>query len=136
MRQFLATILFGFILNSTAMASERPEVGRYLKVYSGGDGVIVKVLRIGPRAANEALVQIIGIDDELDGRIRKVRVQVSNSGLLFLTSGTEQRVLAIDAIGIELFAPVYGGRLRMNYDPARSEQAVAQHFLTDFLDQK
>ena len=60
-------VLFSVCLlgSSVAMSEEaRPEVADKIFAYSGEKGVKVWVLRIGDRSANEALVQVAGVDHE------------------------------------------------------------------------
>ncbi len=58
------------------------ELGKYVEQYTGYHGSIpftVKVLRIGEKANEEALIQISGVDDTLDGKIYKYKKEWQNS---------------------------------------------------------
>lgn len=56
-------------------AEERPEVADQVIAYTGAQGAKVWTLRIGERAANEALVQIEGVDHDWNMRIQKMQVE-------------------------------------------------------------
>ncbi|MCS3473154.1 hypothetical protein M2401_006923, partial [Pseudomonas sp. JUb42] len=53
----------------------RPEVADKVMAYQGEQGMKVWTLRIGARAANEALVQVEGVDHDWNLRIRKMKVE-------------------------------------------------------------
>lgn len=58
-----------------AHAEQRPAVAEQVKAYMGTEGVKVWTLRIGERAANEALVQVEGVDHDWNMRIQKMQVE-------------------------------------------------------------
>ncbi len=136
MHRYLAPVMFALCLNSAASAAPRPEVSPYLRAYSGGDGVVVWVVRVGPRQANEALIQVVGIDHELDRRIRRVRVEPTTAGERYVTIDSGLKVLVMGQSGMEFIGPVPGGAIKVAYDRARTEQGDAEHFLTQYLEQK
>ena len=59
-----------------------PELGRYIEQYEGQVGsnpFTVKVLRIGKKIDEQFLIQISGVDDEMDGKIYKYKKEWQNS---------------------------------------------------------
>jgi hypothetical protein len=137
MRKFVLFFMLGFGILPAALAEDRPEIARYFKVYSGGEGTSVRTLRIGPQANQEAIVQIIGIDHKWDGRIHKMKIEPTQRGRKYVTTADGQRydVLVMDESGIDLNVP--GMRTStLSYDKALSAQGEPQHFLTEYLDQK
>lgn len=72
----LVTCLFlGFTLHAQ-------ETGKYIEQYEGTLGArtfTVKVLRIGEKENEEVLIQIIGVDDPLDGHIYKYKKEWQSS---------------------------------------------------------
>jgi hypothetical protein len=71
------TCLLAALLAATYLAASgqaRPEVGRYCKVYRGGEGLKIYLLRVGPEAANESLLGFDGFDHPWDGKIFKATV--------------------------------------------------------------
>jgi hypothetical protein len=138
MRKFILIFWLSFGFISTSLASDRPETSRYLKAYGGGEGVVVWVLRVGPQANQEALVQISGIDHESDRRIRKLKIEQTPRGVKYVDArdGKRYEILTMEDSRIELFAPGVAGRLTVSYDKALSAKGDPEHFLTEFLDQK
>jgi hypothetical protein len=58
------------------------ETGKYIEQYEGTIGArtfTVKVLRIGEKENEEVLIQIIGVDDPLDGQIYKYKKEWQSS---------------------------------------------------------
>lgn len=58
------------------------ETGKYIEQYEGTVGArtfTVKVLRIGDKDNEEVLIQVVGVDDPLDGQIYKYRKEWQSS---------------------------------------------------------
>lgn len=137
MRKFLQPLVLTFGLMTSALAAEQVEAGRYLKAYSGGEGITVWVLRYGPQTNHEAIVQVVGIDHPLDGRIQKMGVEMTPRGLTYVVGkdGNRQNFLQVDEHGIEL--TMHGVRpTRLAYDKTLSAQGNRAMFLTEFTEQK
>jgi hypothetical protein len=75
--RLLLTLSLVFCCFQTASAEERPEVGRYVKAFSGDTGVKVWMVRIGPESNHEVIIQVVGVDHPWDrvipaqGRIQR-----------------------------------------------------------------
>lgn len=54
MRQLIVSFLLCLAFLSPSQAGERPEAGRYINAYSGGEGVLVWLLRVGPLGLDAA----------------------------------------------------------------------------------
>ncbi|MGP1684065.1 MAG: hypothetical protein ACTS8S_17230, partial [Giesbergeria sp.] len=95
---------------SLASAQSRPEIGRYVKGYSGQEGVKVWTLRIGAAEKKEAIVQITGIDHAWDMRIQKMKVEASQRGNTYVATVDGKRfvVLVMEGDAGELYLPGSG----------------------------
>ncbi|MFC5740050.1 hypothetical protein [Dyella tabacisoli] len=116
----------------------RPEVGPQVRAYSGSEGLKVWVLRVGPRAANEALVQVGGVDHDWNMKIQKMVMEtVREQPRYSLTIKGEKFVaLILDGEGGgELYLPGEARARHVSYQTELSEQGSPEHFLTDYLDQ-
>ncbi|MFT3757806.1 hypothetical protein [Thauera sp.] len=126
-----------------ASATERPEVGRYVQAYQGEENVTVYVVRLGPAARAEALLQVTGIDHELDGVIHKARVSNDGSNTrsyrIPATSGRETvEVLRLERDSGRLLLNVSPHGLtdyRISYSRPASLDTSAEHMLTRWLEQ-
>lgn len=63
--QGLFVVLFGFSLQAMADIS----VSKYAKVYKGREGLMVTLLPLTPKDSKKALIEVKGMDTELDGLI-------------------------------------------------------------------
>ncbi|WP_329611029.1 hypothetical protein [Pseudomonas sp. KNUC1026] len=125
--------------SSVAMAEEaRPEIADKIFAYSGEMGVKVWILRIGDRAANEALVQVAGVDNEWNLRIQKMAVEKTNKDTRYSVQrdGKRYEVLRLDRDVGELYLPGESHELRVVYNDELSMTGRPQAFLTEFLEQK
>lgn len=137
MRQLIFLFLLCFGSLSLSQAGERPEAGRYIKAYSGGEGVVVWLLRVGPPASQESLVQIVGIDHKWDLRIQKLKREATQRGVKYVLDADGRRydVLVMEEGTTELFIPGLR-KADLRYDAQHSAQGNAEQFLTDYLEQK
>ena len=125
--------------SSMAMAEEaRPEIADKIFAYSGEKGVKVWVLRIGDRSANEALVQVAGVDNEWNLRIQKMEVEKTNKDTRYsvLRDGKRYEVLRLNRDVGELYLPGEIQELRVSYNDELSMSGRPQAFLTEYLEQK
>lgn len=134
-------VLFSVCLlgSSVAMADEaRPEVADKIFAYSGQQGVKVWILRIGDRSANEALVQVAGVDNEWNLRIQKAKVEKTNKDTRYSVQkdGKPYEVLRLDRDIGELYLPGETQALRVVYNEELSMTGRPQAFLTEFLEQQ
>ena len=135
---------FLMLVSSVSLADERPEVSKYVEAYSSNtSGAEVYLTRIGPHQANQAIVQVVGIDHDWDGKIQKMDIsEVSNTSderrfSLKVKDKTYNMVLVLKRNGEGLlYLPGNREPYRISYDKALSGQANAQYFLTDYLKQQ
>ncbi|WP_437879892.1 hypothetical protein [Pseudomonas sp. LRF_L74] len=120
-------------------AEERPPVADRVIAYAGEQGVKVWTLRIGERSANQALVQIEGIDHDWNMRIQKMDVVKTDKVTRYYTTVDGQKFAALVIQGSdswsasELYLPGEAQALKIGYSDSLSEQGNAQAFLTDYL---
>jgi hypothetical protein len=127
----------------TARGQARPEVGRYCKVYQGGEGLKVYLLRVGPEAQNESLVGFDGFDHPWDGRIFKASVTkadgrqeftIQHEGKPFVTLVFRERY------GQSLlYVPKYGTEQTeraITYSEALSAECKPDILLSQYLNQQ
>ena len=130
------------LLSNVAHADERPPVADKVVAYAGEQGVKVWTLRIGERSANEALVQVEGIDHDWNMRIQKMQVEKTAKYTRYYTTVDGQKYAALVIQGSdswapsELYLPGEPNSLKVAYSQGLSEQGNAQAFLTDYLNQK
>jgi hypothetical protein len=138
MRQSILFFMLSVGLMSASSANEQPEIGRYVKAYTGGEGIVVRTLRVGHPSNQEALVQITGIDHKWDGRVHKAKIEPTHRGVKYVMTvdGKRYDVLEIDDSGTELHAPGIARRTLVTYDKTLSVQVEPQHLLTEYLEQK
>jgi hypothetical protein len=132
----LCSLLFltGFAHGETA----RPEIGPQVRAYSGSEGLKVWVLRVGPRTANEALVQIGGVDHDWNMKIQKMAMDVVREQPRYglTVKGEKFVVLILDGEGGgELYLPGESRARHVSYSADLSEQGNPEAFLTDYLEQ-
>ncbi|MDZ5604577.1 hypothetical protein SJI00_17540 [Pseudomonas sp. RP23018S] len=130
------------LLSSLAHAEDRPPVADKVVAYAGEQGVKVWTLRIGERSANEALVQIEGVDHDWNMRIQKMQVEKTAKYTRYYTTVDGQKYAALVIQGSdswaasELYLPGEPNALKIGYSQGLSEQGNAQAFLTDYLNEK
>ncbi|KTT17721.1 hypothetical protein IRZ81_06635 [Pseudomonas putida] len=119
-----------------ALAEDRPDVAKNVVAYLGTEGVKVWTLRIGDRAANEALVQVEGVDHDWDMRIQKMHVEKTAKDTRYWTDvdGKKFVVLIVQGMwGGELYLPGEAQPRQVGYSEGLSHQGNAEAFLTDYL---
>jgi hypothetical protein len=124
---------------SVAAPSEaaRPEVANAVKAYSGGEGLQVWTLRVGPRSANEFLVQLTGVDHPWEKHIFKTKAEPGSGGATkYVIEGKDYVVLVLNDGGYgEAYLPPKDKALSVSYDDSLSSQGNPEAFLTDYLKQ-
>lgn len=127
------------LVGAMAQAEERPSVAEKVVAYAGEQGVKVWTLRIGERSANEALVQVEGVDHDWNMRIQKMNVEKTDKLTRYYTTVDGQKFAALVIQGSdswsasELYLPGEAQALKIGYSQSLSEQGNAQAFLTDYL---
>lgn len=117
----------------------RPEVAEEVKAWQGEEGIQVWVLRYGSREENKALVQITNIDHPWSQRIQLMDVQKNDKKKTYSLKVNGNRFVALNMFGSgmgELYLPDDKQSYRISYSQSLSSYGNAQHFLTDYLNQK
>lgn len=136
------SVILGFVLlmQSAFAETTRPETGKYVLGYRGQEGTVVWMMRIGPRTANEALVQVTHIDNDIDGRVYRCKVQKMRDGKKSYTAeidGKPFELLRLKDGNGNLYVPNEPTTWWVTYDDdlSRSDVANPEHFLTAYLEQ-
>ncbi len=93
-------------------------------------------MRIGDRSANEALVQIEGVDHDWNMRIQKMKVEKTSKDTRYSTTVDGQKFVVLIVQGTwggELYLPGEAQEMTVGYSEGLSNQGNAQAFLTDYL---
>lgn len=120
-----------------ATEAPRPPVADKVVAYHGEQGVKVWTLRYGERAANEALVQIDGIDHDWQMRIQKMQVEKTSKDTRYSVNVDGNKFVALivrNGHG-ELYLPGESNAISIGYSEELSNEGNAQYFLTDYLQQ-
>lgn len=135
----LALALSALMLAPTLASAEapRPPIAEKVQAYSGPQGVQVWTLRIGERSANEALVQVTGIDHDWDKRIQKMTVEKTFKDVRYstLVNGKPYIALIINQGYGELYLPGESKSVNIQDDDDLAAEGNAEYFLTDYLQQ-
>ncbi|MCQ9423533.1 hypothetical protein NRB16_08360 [Pseudomonas sp. LJDD11] len=135
-----AALMLGLCITTGAMADNdtaRTQVADRVVAYSGTQGVKVWTLRYAERSANQALVQIEGVDHDWDKRIQQMTVEKTSKDTRYSTQVDGKKYVALIVQGNygELYLPGEAQTASVGYDEGLSSQGNAQHFLTDYLEQ-
>lgn len=139
MRKIFLCVLLCTGLFSVASAEQpRPEMARYTKAYSGGDGYQVWLARVGPKENNEVLIQIVGIDHKLDGKVIRAKATSVGGGLKYTATidGKPLDLLYVQGDSAELRLTGQPWTSTLSYDRELVSNQPPQHLLTAFLEQK
>lgn len=68
------------LMQSAFADTVKPEIGKYVFGYRGQEGAVVWMMRIGPKASNEALIQVSHVDNDIDGHIFRCKVKALQEG--------------------------------------------------------
>jgi len=140
MFRFIIAILGSFMLMQSAFAeAPRPEIAQYVKGYTGGEGVQVWTLRIGPKDDNESLVQVVNVDNAMDKKIIRCKMQPASGGATSYKTeidGKSWELLRVKDGSGELYLPGESSSTWVAYDRSLSQEGNAEHFLTDYLAQE
>lgn len=140
----LALVLSTLIVAPTVTAQEpsRPPIANQVEAYSGAQGVKVWTLRVGERSANQALVQVTGVDHDWDKRIYKMDVEKTFKDVRYSTKVNGKQFIALivsEGYGekyAELYLPGESQSIKVTSNAGLAEQGNPEHFLTDYLEQK
>lgn len=120
-----------------AAEAARPVIGNKIEAYSGLQNVQVRILRVGERNDNRALVQITGIDHDWDSRIQNMSVEKTFKDVRYSIEMKGKRFVALimnGAIG-ELYLPGESQQVHIFPNSALALEGNPEHFLTDYLQQ-
>lgn len=139
LRRTLLLATAGFLALGTlagAHAAES-EISKYVKAYSGSEGARVWTLRYGPRDAHQALVQVGGVDHDLDMKILLADTRSTGKDVRYTVQlgGKPFTVLIVEQGVGELYLPGEQQPARVGYDERLSQQGNPQHFLTAYQEQ-
>ncbi|WP_028454417.1 hypothetical protein [Chitinilyticum litopenaei] len=138
-RHLLALTLGAWLLMVPAHATE---LGRYVKAYSGEEGVKVWLLRYGPESANEALVQVGRVDHPWDLRILKAKLvqrTADEQRYVVQHKGADYTMLIVRGSAAELWLPSQtafpASPRSLRFDEALANQGNPQRFADEFQQQ-
>lgn len=136
-KQLSLLVVLAFGLVSHSQADEKQlEMSRYTVAYAGGEGYRVWIARIGPKENGEALVQISGIDHQLDGRVIRAKM-VGGGGSVKYTAtvdGQAYELLAVDDARAVLRVTGAPWSSDLSYDKALAAERPPQHLLADYME--
>lgn len=137
MRRPLLFLALALAIMPASYGQQRPEMGRYTSAYSSASGQHVWVTRFGAKEQQEALVQIVGIDHPLDGRVLRASVQPGDQDRMtkyFSTvNGTKIEVLRLRGERGTLLLTGAPYASDLVYDKTLVSDRPPQHMLTEFL---
>ena len=133
-------LIFAAALIAPAIAAQdtvRPVIGNKIEAYTGRQNVQVKILRVGERSANQALVQISGIDHDWDKRIQRMDIEKTFKDVRYSVEVNGKRHITLimsNEIG-ELYLPGENQQTNIFPNSSLGREGNPEHFLTDFLQQ-
>jgi len=129
-------LVLSMLVAMPALAEQaRQPVADKVTAYSGTQGVKVWTLRIGERSANQALVQVDGIDHDWRLKIQKMDVEKTSRDMRYSTLVNGEKFVALIVRGNsgELYLPGELQEISVKYDDVLSGKGNAEAFLTDYL---
>lgn len=138
----MTVLVSALLLMQSAFAdTARPEIGKYVFGYRGQEGAVVWMMRIGPKAENEALVQVSHVDNDIDGQIFRCKVKALQEGEKSYTAvikGESFELLRLKEGNGSLHIPDESAAWSVAYSNELSDSDVAnpEHFLTAYQNQQ
>lgn len=131
------TLLIHSAVAGAAEETKRPEVAKYVKAYSGQEGLKIWTTRVGPLENNEMLFQFSGIDHPWDMKIVKTKIETSHDRDKYVTevNGAPYVIFIKEGGHGTLYLPNTNKNYSAYYDEELSKSGNAEHFLTDYLNQ-
>ncbi|MDQ9237758.1 hypothetical protein KJD94_14460 [Escherichia marmotae] len=142
MLRFMTVLVSALLLMQSAFAdTARPEIGKYVFGYRGQEGAVVWMMRIGPKAENEALVQVSHVDNDIDGQIFRCKVKALQEGEKSYTAvikGESFELLRLKEGNGSLHIPDESAAWSVAYSNELSDSDVTnpEHFLTAYQNQQ
>lgn len=137
MRKLFLFFMLSLGLLSNAVANEkRAEMARYSSAYSGGAGYNVWIARFGPRENQEVLLQINGIDHELDRRVVRAKGVPSSGGVKYTATigGKLYELLEVRGANAELRITGAPWVSSLTFDKALAGERPPEHLLNSYLE--
>ena len=142
MRIIILTLSFLLACSFTAIADEtRPPVSKYVRAYTGEEGIQVWIARMGEPSKGEVLHQFAHIDHPWDLLIHKATVTGTERERRYSikVDGNDYQVLVLGSGSGTVYLPHYAPNnkrsFNVSYDGSLSAQGNAQHMLTRYLAQ-
>ncbi|BAX15070.1 TPA: hypothetical protein ACM4JE_001736 [Escherichia coli] len=142
MLRFMTALMGALLLMQSAFADTvKPEIGKYVFGYRGQEGAVVWMMRIGPKASNEALIQVSHVDNDIDGQIFRCKVKALQEGEKSYTAvikGKSFELLRLKEGNGSLHIPDEQATWSVAYSNELSNSDVAnpEHFLTAYQNQQ
>lgn len=141
MLRFMTALMGALLLMQSAFADTvKPEIGKYVFGYRGQEGAVVWMMRIGPKASNEALIQVSHVDNDIDGQIFRCKVKALQEGEKSYTAVIKGKSFELLRLKEEMADCIF----RMSRRPlvaysdelSNSDVANPEHFLTAYQNQQ
>ena len=135
MLRFMTALMGALLLMQSAFADTvKPEIGKYVFGYRGQEGAVVWMMRIGPKASNEALIQVSHVDNDIDGHIFRCKVKAYTA----VIKGKSFELLRLKEGNGSLHIPDEQATWSVAYSDELSNSDVAnpEHFLTAYQNQQ
>jgi DNA-binding LacI/PurR family transcriptional regulator len=115
----------------------RAEVAKQVKAYASADGVKVSTLRYGPREREQALIQVIDVDNAIDGKIMLASTRTTDKDTRYTVqlNGRPYVLLIVSEAAGELYVPGAPKPTWVSYNADLSAQSNPEHYLTDYEEQ-
>jgi len=136
-KQILLCMLATSVMSTVQADDKLPDMSSYTAAYSGGEGYQVWIARYGPKEQHESLVQIVGIDHKLDGRVLRARQEPSGSGLAYFATvdGKPVELVKVEGQNAQLNITGNPWKSQLCYDKSLSADRPPQHLLTAYQNQ-
>lgn len=131
-----ALTIFSFSTNADIKLS------KYAKVYKGHDGAVVTLVPLSPKDENKALIQVSGIDTEIDGLIFLYYLEKQGTTEAYKMKYDGRAITRLRtkkgywSSGIELYLPDLNDGIRLYYDEKASKQVDISTFSKRYQEQE
>jgi hypothetical protein len=126
--------------------SDRPEVGKYCKVYVDNENLQISMVRIGDRQNDEILFEVFGIDHPFDKKIFKAKVTEvdDRTNITIKYEGKDWIIASKKGDGYSnqnfmVYLPNKGKKnseISITYSKELSNNCKPEYLLTAYLEQK
>ena len=142
MLRFITVQVSALLLMQSAFADDaRSDFGKYVFGYRDLEGAVVWNQRIGPKAENEANVQVSHVDNDIEGQIFRCKAKALQDGEISYTAvikGKSFELLRLKEGNCSLHIPDEQATWSVAYSDELSNSDVAnpEHFLTAYQNQQ